>query len=298
MNHSARYWLSLSVTAACLSAPALAVAQPAAAKQADVPTLCPDIVTAFDPLLQSTERAYQKFLASTQAEINSLIAELASAKGAKKQELVRSVEAHEALMLSLKAQLGKTKAELEKAKTKALKACTAALQGPPRKPSLAERCGAFSSGSASASPMHVRLTGDTATERRKAAEVISRELGARFMTTTLDKLVRSSPLEAVTQIENLVAESDKGSLVLLVEEKSDAPPPRAAGRPMDLREPLQAFLGARFARFRGIFLLGSDPGAQSSSPKLPRTAVINATTDGRALATMLCRAQAAPPAKP
>ena len=77
-----------------------------------------------------------------QGEINALIAELASAKGAKKQELIRNIEASEAQILSLRAQLGRAKAELDKAKTKALKACVTALEAPPRKPSLAERCGA------------------------------------------------------------------------------------------------------------------------------------------------------------
>jgi hypothetical protein len=143
----------------------------------------------------------------------------------------------------------------------------------------------------------VRLTGDNAEQRRKAAEVIARELGAKLVTTTLDKL-RGNPVESVTQIENIVAESARANVVLLAEEKSDAPPPRAGARPMDLREALQNFLTARLARFGGIYLLGADTGAVSSSPKLPRTAAVNATTDGRALATMICRAGAAPPAKP
>jgi hypothetical protein len=258
-----------------------------------VPAQCQDIATAFDSLSQSVERAYQKLIASAQAEINSLIAELASAKGAKKQELGRNVEANESQILSLKAQLGKTKAELEKAKAKALKACAVTLQAPPRKASLGERCGG-----SSASPMHVRLTGDNAGQRKKAAEVIARELGAKLVTTSLDKLVRGNAVESVTQIENLVAESDRASVVFLIEEKTDVPAARVAGRAIDLREPLLIFLNARLTRFRGIFLLGSDPGTQSSSPKLPRTAVINATTDGRALATMLCRAPTTPPAKP
>src|SRR6188508_1017416 len=99
MNLSARHRLSLSVMAACLSTPALAFAQAAAPKEPDLPAQCQDIATAFDPLSQSVERAYQKLVASVQAEINSLIAELASAKGAKKQELGRSVEANESQIL-------------------------------------------------------------------------------------------------------------------------------------------------------------------------------------------------------
>jgi hypothetical protein len=296
MKHSARHWLSLSVMAASLATPATASAQTAAAKP-EIPTQCLDIAAAYDPLLQSVERAYQKLIASTQAEINSLIAELASAKGAKKQELGRSVEAHEVALLGLRAQLGKTRGELDKAKTRALKACAVALQGPPRKPSLAERCGAGGSGPG-AGHLHVRLTGDNAEQRRKAAEVIARELGAKLVATTLDKLVRGNPLESVAQIENAVAESAKVNVVLLAEEKSDAPQPRAGVRQLDLREALQNFMSARLTRFGGVYLLGSDTGAPSSSAKLPRTAVINATTDGRALATMICRAASAPPAKP
>jgi hypothetical protein len=296
MNLSVRHWLSLGVMAASLATPAAASAQ-AAAPKPEIPTQCLDIAAAYDPLIQSVERAYQKLIASTQAEINSLIAELASAKGAKKQELARTVEAHEGQLLGLRAQLGKTRTALDAAKTKALKACTVAVQGPPRKPSLAERCGA---GGSSANPgrLHVRLTGDTAEQRRKAAEVISRELGAKLVTITLDKLVRGNPVDSVAQIDSAVAESGRANVVLLAEEKSDAPPPRAGGRQLDLREALQNFLSARLTRFGGLYLLGADTGAQSSSAKLPRTAVINATTDGRALAAMICRAAAAPPPKP
>src|SRR5687767_203481 len=209
MKSSARHWLSLNVMAACLATPAAASAQ-AAAPKPEIPTQCLDIAAAYDPLLQSVERAYQKLIASTQAEINSLIAELASAKGAKKQELGRSIEAHEGELLSLRAQHGRTRAELDKAKTRALKACTAALQGPPRKPSLAARCGAGGSG-AHVGQLHVRLTGDNVEQRRKAAEVIARELGAKLVTTTLDKL-RGNPLESVTQIENVVAESARANV--------------------------------------------------------------------------------------
>ena len=297
MNHLVLR-LSMGVGLACLVCAETARAQGGAVPKPDVPAQCADIPAAFDPLVQHLERAYQKLAVSTQSEINGLIAELASAKGAKKQELTRSIEANEAALLSLRAELGRARAEVEKTKTKALKACTAALAAPPRKPSLAERCGASGTSTAANHHAHVRLTGDNAAQRRKAAEVIARELGAKLVTTTLDKLIRSNPVEAVTQIENVVAESDRVSVVLLAEQKSDAPPARVAGRPIDLREALQNFMNARLARFRGIYLLGTDPGEQSSAPKLPRTAVINATTDGRALATMICRAPAAPPAKP
>jgi hypothetical protein len=290
--------LSIGVCAAWLVCAETASAQGSSEQKPVVPAQCADIGAAFEPLEQSVERAYQKLIAATQAEINASIAELASAKGAKKQELMRSIEANESQLLSLRAQLGKAKKEIDTAKAKSLKACIAALEGPPRKPSLADRCGGPATGNAGSTHAHVRLTGDNAGQRKKAAEVITRELGARLVSTNLDKLVRGNPVETVTQIENLVSESERASVVLLIEEKGDAPPARVAGRPLDLREPLLLFLNARLTRFKGIFLLGSNPGEQSSSPKLPRTAVINATTDGRALATMLCRAPSAPPAKP
>jgi hypothetical protein len=295
MNHLVLR-LSIGVGALWLACPGRAFAQASAEQKPGVPAQCADVGPAFEPLAQSVERAYQKLIASTQAEINASIAELASAKGAKKQELTRSIEANESELLSLRAQLGKAKGEIDKAKTKAQKTCIAALEGPPRKPSLADRCA--SPGNAASTHAHVRLTGDNAGQRKKAAEVIARELGAKLVTTNLDKLVRGNPVETVTQMENLVSESDRSSVVLLIEEKGDAPPARVAGRPMDLREPLLLFVNARLARFRGIFLLGSNPGEQTSSPKLPRTADVNATTDGRALATMICRAPSAPPAKP
>jgi hypothetical protein len=295
MNH----WLSASLCAACLATSAASSAQSDPARRTEVPAQCADIAGAFEPLEQSLERAYQKLIIAAQSEINALIAELASAKGAKKQELIRNIEASEAQVLSLRAQLGKAKAELDKAKTKALKACVSALEAPPKKPSLAERCGAASTSGAGNTHVQVRLTGDNAAQRRKAAELIATELGAKLVTTTLDRLVRANPLESVAQIESIVAESAKAPVVLLAEERSDASPSRASGgRPLDLREALQTFLNARLARFGGIFLLGADFGSQPSSAKLPRTAVINATTDGRVLATMICRAPSAPPAKP
>jgi hypothetical protein len=297
MNHLVLR-LSVGVGALWLACAGRASAQASAEQKPVVPAQCADVGAAFESLAQSVERAYQKLIASTQAEINASIAELASAKGAKKQELTRGIEANESELLSLRAQLGKAKSEIEKAKAKAQKACMAAVEGPPRKPSLADRCASPGAGNTASTHAHVRLTGESAGQRKKAAEVIARELGAKLVTTNLDKLVRGNPVETVTHIENLVSESDRASVVLLIEEKGDAPPARVAGRPMDLREPLLLFVNARLSKFRGIFLLGSNPGEQSSSPKLPRTAVINAATDGRALATMICRAPSAPPAKP
>ena len=61
--------------------------------EAEVPAQCADIAGAFATLEQSVERAYQKLIVSAQGEINALIAELASAKGAKKQELIKHIEA-------------------------------------------------------------------------------------------------------------------------------------------------------------------------------------------------------------
>ena len=100
----------------------------------------------------------------------------------------------------------------------------------------------------------------------------------------------------MVEIESIVTESSKRSVVVLVEGRHKAPAPRAARRPWDF-EGLPSFFDARLARFGGILLLSLDSGSLSSSTKMPRPPVIHATTDGRALATIICRAPP-PSAKP
>ena len=83
-------------------------------------------------------------------------------------------------------------------------------------------------------------------------------LGAKLVTTTLDKLVRGNPLDSVAQIESIVSRFRESA-------------GRAAGRgatatllrpaPPDDRwtcaRRFEIFLNARLARFGGIFLLGA-----------------------------------------
>ena len=290
MDHLARFWLSMVLSSTLVTAAAVAAAQSKAAGQADAPPQCADVGNAYDALERSVEKTYQKAIAHEQNEINSRIAELASADRAKKPELIKHIEAREAEILSLRAELLKTKTGLDNAKTKALKKCVADVEGPPQKPSLAERCG-ITKTRATDDPnqMPLRLSGDDAAQRHKAAELIASELGAKLVTTTWDKLVRGGVLGPVVEIESIVTESSKRSVVVLVEGRHKAPAPRAARRPWDF-EGLPGFFDARLARFGGILLLSLDSGSLSSSTKMPRPPVIHATTDGRALATMICRA--------
>ena len=74
-------------------------AQSKAAGPADAPPQCADVGNAYDPLERSVEKTYQKAIAHEQNEINSRIAELASADRAKKPELIKHIEAREAEIL-------------------------------------------------------------------------------------------------------------------------------------------------------------------------------------------------------
>ena len=104
-------------------------------------------------------------------------------------------------------------------------------------------------------------------------------------------------LESVAQIESIVAESAKEASSLLVEGKQRRSAAPSGATTVGLARGLPSFFDARLARFGGILLLSLDSGSLSSSTKMPRPPVIHATTDGRALATMICRAPA-PSAKP